>query len=151
MKKSEFERIIDKVFLGFGGRYGFRGGETKFAPDGCTVSFRNDTTEVELNYRIGEEPWFSIKDVSNPENSSTLEWLLVELGVEKAPTPEQAFRPTPFNEANMESVLVRKRNLLLEHAADFLRGDFSLMPMLKRRASKYEQECRRYIALHTHK
>ena len=92
-----------------------------------------------------------IADASDPENSSTLEWLLVERGVEKAPTPEQAFHPAGFNDATMESTLLKKRNQLLEYASDFLQGDFSLMPALKKRASRYEQECRRYIALHTQK
>lgn len=151
MRKSEFQRIIDKVFLGFGAKYGFKNAETVFSPEGCTVSLINATTEVVLNYQVGEEPWMSITDASDPENSSTLEWLLVERGLEKAPTPEQAFHPVRFDDAAMESTLVKKRNQLLEYASDFLQGDFSLMPALRKRASRYEQECRRYIALHTQK
>jgi hypothetical protein len=151
MKKSEFEVIIDKVFRGLEGKYGFKRGDTVFERDGCTAQFLNSTTELCLNYKIGEEPWFTIAPLEDPENSSTLEWLLVEKGIEPPPTPEQAFRIPRFQEAELESTLVRKIKQLLEHAVDFLKGDFSLMPRLRQRASKYEQECRRYIALHTQK
>jgi hypothetical protein len=147
MKKSEFERIVLKTFRGLD-KYGFKKGDTVYSQKGCTVQFLNATTDVTLHYEIGGEPWLAIAEVKNPENKSTLEWLLVELGIEKAPTPAQAFRPTALPVKDLSSALEKKNKQLLEYGADFIRGDFSLMPNLQKRAQKYALECDRYIALH---
>ena len=93
MKKSTFERMVEKAFWGLEARYGFKKTETKFENRSVIVRFQNTTTEILLNYEIGNTPWLEIADVHNAENKSTLGWLLVETGVEKAPLPEQAFHP----------------------------------------------------------
>ena len=151
MKKSEFDLILNKVFRPFETKFHFKRSATAFVHGGFSVQFLNDTTEITLHYKIGNEPWFTIADLQNPENSSTLEWLLVERGVAKAPAPEQAFHPVTFHEAFLEPTLVTKREQLSQYAADLFQGDFSLMPALQKRAAKYERDCKRYIALHTQK
>jgi hypothetical protein len=147
MKKSEFERIVTKTFRGLD-KFGFKRGETVYSQKGCTVQFLNTTTDITLHYEIGGEPWLAIADIRDAGNKSTLEWLLVELGVEKAPTAAQAFRPTALPVKDLTSILEKKNQQLLEYGADFIKGDFSLMPNLQKRAKKYALECERYIAIH---
>ena len=101
MKKSEFETLIDRAFGVLNARYGLRRVETKFRSGGVTVRFANTTTTAILDYKIGEEPWLTISDSKDDKNKSTLGWLLVEKGIEKAPTPEQAFRDKLLTEANV--------------------------------------------------
>ena len=148
MKKSEFEKIITKTFRGLEGKHGFKKNDTVYSAKGCIVQFLNKTTDITLHYEIGNEPWLSIADAKNPDNKTTLEWLLVEQGVEKPPTPAQAFesRPKPVHE--LATVLEKKNQQLLEHGIDMIKGDFSLMPALQKRAKKYAADCDRYIAQH---
>ena len=148
MKKTEFESIVDKAFWGLETRYGLKKTETKFEGRSCTVRFRNATTEVLLNYELGNTPWLEISDIKNAENKSTLGWLLVELGVDKPPTPEQAFRPTPLIEGTLVPTLQKMEQLLLDHGAELLKGDFTIMPKLQARAKKYDLECQRYLSIH---
>jgi hypothetical protein len=148
MKKSEFESIVTKVFRGLESKHGFKRSETVYVKRGCTVQFLNKTTDVTLHYEIGSEPWLSIAEANNPENKTTLEWLLVERGVEKSPTPAQAFQPVPKPVHELESMLEKKSKQLIEHGADLIKGDFSLMPSLQKRAKKYAADCDRYIAQH---
>ena len=83
MKKSEFEKIVNKTFWGLETKYGFKKTETTFQPRGCLVRYQNTTTELVLNYEIGRVPWLAIADItSQEEKRSTLEWLLVEQGIE---------------------------------------------------------------------
>jgi hypothetical protein len=147
MKKSLFERMVEKAFWGLEARYGFKKTETKFGKRSVTVRFQNVTTEILLNYEIGNTPWLEIADVHNTGNKSTLGWLLVETGVDKTPLPEQAFHPTPLNESELEPVLQTMGQQLLDHGADFLKGDFTMMPKLQDRARKYALECDRYLAI----
>lgn len=148
MKKSEFERVILKAFRGLETKYGFKKGETIYSQKGCTVQFFNTTTDVTLHYEIGNEPWLTIADVQNPENRSTLGWLLVECGVEKEPMPAQAFRATVLPESELASNIEKKNQQLIQYGMDFIKGDFSLMPNLQKRAQKYELDCERFIAIH---
>jgi hypothetical protein len=148
MKKSEFEQIVEKAFRGLESKYGFKKGETIYSKKGCTVQFVNTTTDVTLHYEIGSEPWLAIADVRNPENKSTLEWLLVERGVEKTPTPAQAFRATPSPVKDLAALLEKKNQQLIEYGTELIKGDFSLMPSLQKRATKYALDCDRYLALH---
>ena len=148
MKKSEFEQIVAKAFRGLESKHGFKKSETVYSKNGCTVHFVNTTTDVTLHYEIGSEPWLAIADAHNPENKSTLEWLLVERGAEKAPTPAQAFRSTPVPVKDLASLLEKKNQQLIEHGMEILKGDFSLMPALQKRAEKYALDCDRYLALH---
>ena len=148
MKKSEFERIVLKTFRSLESKHGFKKGETTFSPKNCTMQYLNATTDVTLHYEIGREPWLDISDVHNAENRSTLGWLLVERGVEKTPTPEEAFRSTSLSDGNLEADLEKKIGQLLEYGADLMKGDFSLMPNLQKRAKKYALDCDRYIAIH---
>jgi len=147
MKKSAFERMLEKAFWGLESRYGFKKNESKFESRSVTVRFQNSTTEVILNYEIGNTPWLEIADVHNAENKSTLGWLLVEKEVEKAPSPEQAFRPTTLNESELEPILLKMGQQLLDYGADLLRGDFALMPKLQDRSRKYALECDRYLSI----
>lgn len=147
MKKSEFERMVEKAFWGLEAKYGFKKTEIKYAEHSVTVQYLNPTTEVVINYEIGDIPWVSIADAHNAESKSTLGWLLVELGVDKAPTPAQAFRPTALDTSKLEPALQTMGQQILEHGADLLQGNFALMPKLQERARKYAQECKRYSSL----
>ncbi len=149
MKKSEFEKIIDRTFRGLETKYGFKKIETTYQKRGCVVRFQNATTELGLTYEIGSAPWLTISDVNHPdEKQSTLEWLLVERGVEKAPTPDAAFLAVRMEESKLEVVLKKKNQQLVEYGADLLKGDFTILPELQERAGKYALECKRYIAIH---
>ncbi len=147
MKKSKFESMVEKAFWGLEAKYGFKKIETKFENRSVTVRFQNATTEILLNYEIGNTPWLEIADVHDAANKSTLGWLLVETGVDKPPLPEQAFHPTTLNESELDPVLQRMDQQLLDHGADLLKGDFGIMPKLQERARKYALECDRYLAI----
>ena len=149
MKKSEFEKIIDKTFWGLETKYGFKKTETTFQQHSCLVRYQNTTTELALNYEIGRIPWLTIADITNlDKKQSTLEWLLVEQGIEKPPTPEAAFLPTKMEEGKLETVLQSKNQQLQEFGADLLKGDFTILPRLQKRAEKYAQDCKRYVEVH---
>ena len=147
MKKSTFERMVEKAFWGLEARYGFKKTETKFENRSVIVRFQNTTTEIILNYEIGNTPWLEIADMHNAENKSTLGWLLVERGVEKAPLPEQAFHPTTLNEGELEPILQTMGQQLLDHGAVLLKGDFAILPKLQDRSRKYALECDRYLTI----
>jgi hypothetical protein len=147
MKKSKFEHMVEKAFWGLEARYGFKKTETKFENRSVTVRFQNATTEILLNYEIGNTPWLEIADVHKIKNKSTLGWLLVETDVDKAPLPEQAFLPTTLKEDELEPVLQTMGQQLLDHGADLLKGDFAIMPKLQERARKYALECDRYLSI----
>ena len=147
MKKSVFERMAEKAFWGLEARFGFKKIETRFENRSVTVRFQNATTEILLIYEIGNTPWLEIADVHNVGNKSTLGWLLVEAGIDKAPLPEQAFRPATLNENALESVLQTMGQHLLDHGADLLKGDFAILPKLQDRARIYAQECDRYLSI----
>ena len=148
MKKSEFERIVIRTFRSLETQHGFKQGEAEYSQKNCEIHFRNATTDVTLYYEVGNEPWLAIADVQNAENRSTLGWLLVERGVEKSPSPEAAFRSTPLLDGRLEANLEKKIQQLIEHGEDLMKGDFSLMPSLQKRAKKYALDCDRYLALH---
>jgi hypothetical protein len=147
MKKSKFERMVEKAFWGLEARHNFKKTETKFENRSVTVRFQNATTEILLNYEIGNTPWLEIADVHNPKNKSTLGWLLVEKGIDKAPLPEQAFHLATLNEDELEPTLQTMGQQLLDHSADLLKGDFTIMPKLQDRARKYALECDRYLSI----
>jgi hypothetical protein len=147
MKKSKFEGMVEKAFWGLESKYGFKKTETRFENRSATVRFQNATTEVLLNYEIGNTPWLEIADVHATENKSTLGWLLVESGVDKAPLPEQAFKPATLNVDGLEPVLQTMGQQLLVHGTDLLNGDFTVLSKLQARARKYARECSRYLAI----
>ena len=147
MKKSAFESVVEKAFLGLEARYGFKKTETRYENRGVIVRFQNTTTEVLLNYEIGNTPWLEIADVHHTRNKSTLGWLLVEQGVEKPPTPEQAFHPTPLKENDLPAVLKKMAQQVLEYGGDLLKGDFTLLPKLQERAKNYDLECKHYLSI----
>lgn len=151
MKKSEFERIVTSAFRSLEVRHGFKKGETVYSPKNCTIQYLNTTTDVTLHYELGREPWLDISDRTNPENKTTLGWLLVERGVEKTPAPADAFRTTRLSDAKLAPDLEKKTQQLLEHGTDLLKGDFSIMPKLQKRAKKYALDCERYLAIHKSK
>ena len=151
MKKSEFERIIMKTFRVLESRYGFKKSETIYSSKGCTVQFQNPTTAVTLHYEVGEEPWLDIAETRNPENKSTLGWLLVERGIEKTPMPIAAFRSKPLAEKDLETVLEKKNQQFIEYGMDLINGDFSIMPALQKRAKKYALDCERFMSQHQSK
>ncbi len=147
MKKSVFERMVEKAFSGLEARFGFKKTETKFENRSVTVRYQNTTTEIIINYEIGTKPWLEIADLKSPENKSTLGWVLVQEGVDKPPLPEQAFHPATINEAELEPLLQKMGQQLLDHGSALLKGDFTLMPKLQERARKYAQECDRFLAI----
>ena len=148
MKKTEFELMVDKAFWGLEAKYGFKKTETHFVDRTCTVQFRNASTEILLNYELGNTPWLEISDRQNIENKSTLGWLLVELCIDNPPKPEQAFRPTTLNDSTLEPTLQKMCQQLEDNGAELLKGDFNLMPKLQARAKKYDLECQRYLSIH---
>ncbi len=148
MRKTDFERIVEHAFGILEPIYGLKRIETQFRKGGVTVTFENKTTRVLLDYEIGEQPWLTLIDRQNPGNKSTLGWLLVELGIQKAPTPEQAFHPKPLENSRLEAVLQEMSTQVQQYGAEILRGDFSIFPKLQDRSSKYAQECKRYAAIH---
>jgi len=147
IKKSMFESLVEKAFWGLESKFGFKKIETRFLKRSVTVLFQNATTQILLNYEIGNKPWLEIADVKKPGNKTTLGWLLVEAGVDQPPLPEQAFHPTKLNEDKLESVLQSMGQQLLDQAVDLLKGDFTRMQKLQKRAAKYARECDRYLAI----
>ena len=148
MKKTAFESMVDKAFWGLEAKYGFKKTGTRFVKRSCIVEFKNPTTEIVLNYELGTTPWVEISDAKNSDSKSTLGWLLVELGVDKAPTPEQAFHPTTLHEGALEPSLQKMGQQVLDYGADLLKGDFTILPKLQARAKKYDLECQRYLSIH---
>jgi len=148
MKKSEFERIVTGAFRSLESKHGFKMGEAVYSPKNCTIQYLNTTTDVTLHYELGREPWLDISDLKNAENKSTLGWLLVERGVQKTPAPADAFRSTHLPDGKLAGDLEKKVQLLIEYGADLMKGDFSLMPNLQKRAKKYALDCDRYISIH---
>jgi hypothetical protein len=149
MKKSEFERIVEKTFRGLESRHGFKKGEVEFSKQNCAMQYLNTTTIVTVHYEFGGEPWVGITDRNNAENRSTLGWLLVERGVTREPAPADAFRSYKLSEKDFASILERESQQLLEYGMEFINGDFSIMPTLQKRAQKYAIDCKRYIAIHS--
>jgi hypothetical protein len=98
-----------------------------------------------LNYEQGEFPWITIADINNPKTArASLDWLLVELGEREAPTTDDAFMPPKMDEAFLEDELQKKSDELLRFGADFLNGDFTLLPNLQERADDYLVECKKF-------
>jgi len=147
LKKSSFEYMVDNAFRGLTSKYKFKKVETKFEQRGCVVRYQNATTELALNYELGGKPWLTIGDVEKPENRSTLGWLLVELGVERAPSVEQAFHPVALADAELEAALQKMTADVQEHGVALLKGDFTLMPKLQARSRKYALDCKRVMAV----
>jgi len=149
MKKANFERLIAKTFLSLETKYGFKKTKTDYHSGGVIVTFQNPTTEVILNYEIGEYPWVTIADINNPETDRiSLDWLLVELGEREAPTTDEAFMPLRMDDSHLEIELTKKKEQLLNFGTDFLKGDFSLLPNLQQRADDYLAECKKFANRH---
>ena len=149
MKKANFERLISKTFLSLETKFGFKKTNTDYHSGGVIVTFQNSTTEVILNYEIGEFPWVTIADINNPETERTsLDWLLVELGEREPPTTDEAFMPLRMDDTYLEAELTKKKEQLLKFGADFLNGDFTLLPNLQQRSEDYLAECKRFANRH---
>lgn len=148
MNKSEFEHIVTKTFRGLESRHGFKKGKTLHTKKSYEVQYINSTTDVTVHYEFGSKPWLAIADIKNAENRSTLGWLLVECGITKEPAPADAFRSIKLTEKDFASALERENQQLLEYGMDFINGDFSLMPILQKRAQKYALDCKRFIDMH---
>ena len=145
MKKSEFERIVDKIFWNLEAKYGFKKIETNYRRGGVIVRYQNPTTEVTLNYDIGILPWITVADFNNPDAGKvSLDWLLVELGEKKSPATDEAFFPAKMDEGQLESQLKEKNDQLVYFGANFLKGDFTLLPNLQKRADDYLAECKKF-------
>lgn len=148
MKKEAFERIVTKTFRGLELRHGFKKGEVVFSKQNCALQYFNTTTIVTVHYEFGGEPWVAVTDRKNMENRSTLGWLLVERGVMDEPVPADAFRSINLSEKDFTSILERENQQLLEHGMEFINGDFSIIPVLQKRAEKYALDCDRYISIY---
>lgn len=147
MKKSVFERMVEKAFSGLEARYGFKKTETKFENRSVIIRYQNSTTEIIVNYELGIKPWLEISELQNPKNKSTLGWLLVQQGVDKPPLPEQAFHLSTISETELEPLLQKMGQQLLDNGAALLKGDFSQMAKLQERARKYALECDRFLSI----
>ena len=144
MKKSEFERLVEKSFSPLENKYKFKKTASDFHVNGVTVTFQNTTTEVCLNYEIGAYPWITIGDIKNPEEErASLDWLLVEIGEREAPTTDEAFFPPIMEETELDAQLKIKSKQLLEFGTEMLNGDFKALPKLKTRAENYLAECKK--------
>ncbi|MBT3338518.1 MAG: hypothetical protein HN855_14640 [Anaerolineae bacterium] len=144
MKKSEFDRIVQKSFVTLESKYKFKKTDTAFHTGGVIVTFQNPTTEVCLNYEISALPWITIADINNPEEERvSLDWLLVELGERDDPTTDEAFFPPKMEEEELEAEIHKKSEQLLRFGTDLLKGDFTLMPKLKERSETYLAECKK--------
>ena len=144
MKKSEFTRLVETVFLPLEKKFKFKKTASDFHANGVTITFQNATTEVCLNYEIGDYPWLTIGNISNPkEDRASLDWLLVELGELEAPTTDAAFFPPEMEDDQLEPELRKKSEQLILFAEDMLNGDFSVLPKLKTRADNYLAECKK--------
>ncbi|MCP4138881.1 MAG: hypothetical protein GY755_01065 [Chloroflexi bacterium] len=149
MKKANFERLIAKTFLSLETKFGFKKTNTAYHSGGVIVTFQNPSTEVIVNYEIGEYPWVTIADIKNPKTDRTsLDWLLVELGEREEPTTDEAFMPLRMDDAHLEAELEKKKVQLLKFGADLLNGDFTLLPKLQERAEDYLNECKRFAKRH---
>ena len=148
MKTETFERIVTKTFRGLESRHGFKREKAVFSKQNCAMQYLNATTIVTVHYEFGGEPWVAITDRKNTENKSTLGWLMVEHGIIKEPAPTDAFRSVNLSEKDFTSILERENQQLLEYGMEFINGDFSIMPVLHKRAEKYALECDRYIAMY---
>jgi len=149
MKKANFERLIAKTFLSLETKFGFKKISTEYHSGGVIVTYQNPTTEVILNYEIGEYPWVTIANINNPKTDrASLDWLLVELGEREAPTTDEAFMPLRMDDAHLEAELENKKVQLLKFGADMLKGDFTLLPNLQERAEDYLEECKRFAKRH---
>ena len=145
MKKANFERLINKTFSRLETKFDFKKNKTNYHSGSVDVVFQNKTTEVILNYEIGEFPWVTIADINHPETERiSLDWLLVELGERESPTTDEAFFPLRMDDSQLENELQKKSDQLLKFGADFLHGDFTLLPKLKERAEAYLAECKRF-------
>lgn len=145
MRKSEFERLVDKTFWGLTNKYDFKKTETSYHTGGVFVRFQNPTTEIILNYEIGAFPWVTIADINNSETDRiSLDWLLVELGETNSPTTDEAFFPPKMDEGQLEVELQQKGDQLLEFGTDFMKGDFTLLPKVQKRAEDYLAECKKF-------
>lgn len=144
MKKSEFSRVARKSFLTLENKYRFKKTAVDFHQGGVIVTYQNETTEVCLNYEIGEYPWITIGDIHNPkEDRTSLDWLLVELGERDAPTTDDAFSPPEMDDNQLDEELQKQSAQLVQFGGEMLNGDFSLLPKLKTRAENYLAECRK--------
>ena len=148
MKKETFERIVTKTFRRLESRHGFKREEAVFSKQNCAMQYLNATTIVTIHYVFGGEPWIAITDRKNARNRSTLGWLMVERGITKEPVPADAFRSINLSEKDFTSILERENQQLLEYGMEFINGDFSVMPVLQKRAEKYALDCDRYIAIY---
>ena len=149
MRKSEFEQIVDKCFRSLENIYDFKRTETTYHRGGVFVRFKNPTTEVHLNYEIGVFPWLIIADIKDPETEkASLDWLLVELGERETPRVDEAFLPAKMDEGQLEAELKKKSDQLLKFGTDFLKGDFTLLPKLIKRADDYLAECKKFADRH---
>ena len=145
MKKAKFERLISKTFLSLETKFKFKKTNTNYHSGGVIVTFQNPTTEVILNYEIGEYPWVTIADINNPEKDRTsLDWLLVELEEREPPTTDEAFMPLRMDDTHLEVELEKRKEQLLKFGGDLLNGDFSLLPNLQKRADDYLIECKSF-------
>jgi hypothetical protein len=148
MKRTTFESLVEKAFYGLEAQYGFKKIEAKLTDHGAAIRYRNTTTELCLNYDLGNPIWLEIIEADHPENKSTLGWLLVERGEQRSPTVSQAFNATGPKDKEIEGILKTIVQQVMDHGADLLKGDFTLLPKLQQRAKRYDAECKRYLAIH---
>ncbi|MBT7782605.1 MAG: hypothetical protein HN741_06775 [Anaerolineae bacterium] len=149
MNKANIEKLLEKKFSSLERKFAFKKIESEHYEDGLIITYQNPTTEVLLNYQIGEFPWIMIADIKNPKKDRvSLDWLLVELGEREAPTTDDAFFPEKMAESQLEAELEKKKEQLLSFGIEMLKGDFALLPKLQERANDYLAECKKFANRH---
>jgi hypothetical protein len=144
MNIKEYEALVDDIFRTVVAEYHFK--KTQAVAQGfeCWVIYQNSTTEISIFCEAGSLPWVRIADVHNPQNVSSLEWLMVELGIEKMPTPEEAYHFPKYTGQDIIAALQKKAQQLHEYGQDVLTGKFAIFPKLQERGLRFVRECEAY-------
>jgi hypothetical protein len=144
MNIKEYEALVDGIFHAVATEYNLKKVQVSAQGFEYWVVYQNSTTEISAFWELSSLPWVRIADVHNSQNSSSLEWLMVELGIEKMPTPEEAYRFPKYSEPDIIAALHKKAQQLIEHGRDVLTGDFAIFPKLQELGLRFVQECEAY-------
>lgn len=144
MNIKEYETLVDNIFQAAITEHHLKKIRADVQRYEYRVVYQNSTTEISIFCESGCLPWIRIADVHNPQNASSLEWLMVELGVERMPTPEEAYRFPKYTEQDVIAAFQKKAQQLSEYGKDVLTGNFSIFPKLQELGLRFVRECEAY-------
>lgn len=144
MNIKGYESLIDNIFQAVVAEYHLQKAQADAQGFEYRVVYQNSTTEIAVFCEASSLPWVRIADVHNLQNGSSLEWLMVELGVEKMPTPEEAYLFPKYNEQDVIAALQKKARQLHEYGRNVLTGNFAIFPKLQERGLRFVKECEAY-------